>query len=158
MNKPSWKTYVFWILLTEAVGVLAGLLTRGATQIYSTTIRQPPLAPPAIVFPIVWTILYALMGVGSARVSLLEPSAERIKCLRIYFAQLFFNFMWSIIFFNFQAFGFAFFWLLILWGLILLMNSCFYNIDKLASWLQLPYLLWVTFAGYLNYAVWQLNK
>ncbi len=158
MKRATWKPYAFWIVITELVGLLAGLLTREATQIYGTTIQQPPLAPPAIVFPIVWTILYALMGVSAARVYLMPPSVARSRGLLLYLVQLIFNFFWSIIFFNFQAFGLAFVWLVVLWVLILWMIFTFRRVDPLAAWLQIPYLLWVTFAGYLNYGVWMLNR
>ena len=158
MKRATWKPYAFWIVITELVGLLAGLLTREATQIYGTTIQQPPLAPPAIVFPIVWTILYALMGVSAARVYLMPPSVARSRGLLLYLVQLIFNFFWSIIFFNFQAFGLAFVWLVVLWVLILWMIYTFRRVDPLAAWLQIPYLLWVTFAGYLNYGVWMLNR
>ena len=158
MKRATWKPYAFWIVITELVGLLAGLLTREATQIYGTTIQQPPLAPPAIVFPIVWTILYALMGVSAARVYLMPPSVARSRGLLLYLVQLIFNFFWSIIFFNFQAFGLAFVWLVALWVLILWMIFTFRRVDPLAAWLQIPYLLWVTFAGYLNYGVWMLNR
>jgi len=158
VKRATWKPYAFWIVITELVGLLAGLLTREATQIYGTTIQQPPLAPPAIVFPIVWTILYALMGVSAARVYLMPPSVARSRGLLLYLVQLIFNFFWSIIFFNFQAFGLAFVWLVVLWVLILWMIFTFRRVDPLAAWLQIPYLLWVTFAGYLNYGVWMLNR
>lgn len=158
MRKQTWKTYVFWIVLTEAVGALAGLLTREATQLYNATIQKPPLSPPAIVFPIVWAILYALMGVSAARVYLMPPSVARSRGLLLYLVQLFFNFFWSVIFFNFQAFGLAFVWLVVLWVLILWMILTFRRVDPLAAALQVPYLLWVTFAGYLNFGVWMLNK
>jgi len=151
------KDYAFWIFLTEAVGLLAGLLTRNSTQIYSMEIVQPPLSPPAILFPIVWTVLYALMGVSAARVDAAEPSADRTRGLKLWGLQLAVNFFWSIIFFNFQAFGFAFLWLVLLWVLILWMIRVFYRVDPVAAWLQVPYLLWVTFAGYLNLAVYRLN-
>ena len=118
----------------------------------------PPLSPPAIVFPIVWGILFALMGIGAARIYLAPTSGARSRSLLLFLIQLIFNFFWSIIFFNFQAYGFAFIWLLILWFLILLMILSFRKVDKLAAWLQLPYLLWVTFAAYLNFGVWLLNK
>jgi len=144
--------------LTEAVGALAGLLTREATQLYNATIQKPPLSPPAIVFPIVWAILYALMGVSAARVYLMPPSVARSRGLLLYLVQLFFNFFWSVIFFNFQAFGLAFVWLVVLWVLILWMILTFRRVDPLAAALQVPYLLWVTFAGYLNFGVWMLNK
>jgi len=158
MKKSTWKTYAFWILFTEAVGALSGWLTRTGTQIYNETIIQPPLSPPAIVFPIVWGILFALMGIGAARIYLAPTSGARSRSLLLFLIQLIFNFFWSIIFFNFQAYGFAFIWLLILWFLILLMILSFRKVDKLAAWLQLPYLLWVTFAAYLNFGVWLLNK
>ena len=158
MKKTAWKTYAIWILLTEAVGALSGWLTREGSKIYQATIQQPPLSPPGIVFPIVWGILFALMGIGAARIYMAPPSLARTRGLRIFFLQLFFNFFWSIIFFNLQAFGFALLWLLGLWILILLMILTFRKTDPLAAWLQLPYLLWVTFAAYLNFGVWILNR
>jgi tryptophan-rich sensory protein len=157
MNKNTWKPYLFGILFTEAVGGLAGLLTREATEIYNSTIVKPALSPPAIVFPIVWAILYALMGIGAARVWMASLSPARTRSLRLFLLQLAFNFFWSILFFNFQAFGLAFFWLAVLWILILRMILSFYEVDRLAAWLQLPYLLWVLFAAYLNFGVWKLN-
>ena len=98
------------------------------------------------------------MGIGAARIYLAPESAERTKSLRIFFVQLAFNFLWSILFFNFQSFGFAFVWLMALWVLILWMILSFRKVDPLAAWLQIPYLLWVTFAAYLNLGVWWLNR
>ena len=157
MKKRAWKVYVLWILFTEAVGALSGFLTRKGSQIYTQTVVKPPLSPPAIVFPIVWGILFALMGIGAARIYLAPPSADRSKSLLLFLLQLAFNFFWSILFFNFQAFGIALIWLLILWGLILWMIFSFRQVDPPAAWLQVPYLLWVTFAAYLNFGVWRLN-
>lgn len=157
-EKSAWKTYLLWIVGVEAVGALAGFLTREASQLYSGTIAKPPLSPPGIVFPIVWSILYLLMGVGAARVYLAPESAERTKSLRIFSVQLAFNALWSILFFNFQSFGFALIWLVALWALILWMIRSFYRVDPPAARLQLPYLLWVTFAAYLNLGVWWLNR
>ena len=158
MKKSTWKTYAAWILFSEAVGALSGWLTRESTKIYNTAIEQPPLSPPAIVFPIVWGILFALMGIGAARIYLSPASDARSRSLLLFLVQLAFNFFWSIIFFNFQAFGFAFIWLLLLWLLILWMILSFYKVDQLAAFLQIPYLLWVTFAAYLNFGVWLLNQ
>ena len=158
MKLRNWKTYAFWILITEAVGGLSAWLTRDGTDIFNATITQPPLSPPAIVFPIVWGILYALMGIGAARIYLSAPSPERSKALNLYFTQLIVNFFWSLIFFNTQRFGFAFFWLLLLWVLVLWMILSFRKVDPLAAWLQIPYLLWLTFAAYLNFGVWYLNR
>ena len=157
MKHHTWKIYAAWILLAEAVGGLSGWMTRDGAKAYSESIIQPPLSPPALVFPIVWGILFALMGIGAARIYLAPPSRERTNSLRIFLLQLAFNFFWSILFFNLQAFGAALVWLLILWGLILWMIVSFRKVDLLAAWMQIPYLLWVTFAAYLNYGVWMLN-
>lgn len=158
MKKRNWKVYAFWILLAEAVGGLSGWLTRDGMELYQTTIRQPPLSPPGVVFPIVWGILFALMGIGAALVYLAPASSNRSRALRIYFVQLAFNFCWSLIFFNLQNFLLALVWLLALWGLILWMILTFFRVSKGAAWLQAPYLLWVTFAAYLNLGVWLLNR
>ncbi len=139
------------------MGALSGWLTREGTQLFSETVAKPPLTPPSLVFPIVWGILYALMGIGAARVSLTEPSEDRSRGLNLFVAQLIVNFFWSLIFFNAQAYGFAFFWLLLLWGLVLWMTLTFRKVDPIAAWLQVPYLLWLTFAAYLNFGVWRLN-
>ena len=157
MKRQGWKAYLIWILLTEAVGGLAALLTQESVKLYGSVIQTPPLSPPAPVFPIAWTILYALMGVSAARIWLLPGSAARRAALRVYLLQLAVNFFWSLWFFNLQAFGFAFFWLVLLCALIVRMLLAFRELDAPAGWLQLPYLLWVFFAGYLNYGVWMLN-
>ena len=157
MNKQRIKVYAIWILLTETVGALSALLTKNSMEIYSSSIVQPPLSPPGILFPIVWGILYALMGVSVARIYLTEASAERSRGINLYITQLVVNFFWSLIFFNAQAFGFAFLWLLLLWLLVLWMILTFRKKDPIAAYLQIPYLLWLTFAAYLNAAVWYLN-
>ena len=108
-------------------------------------------------FPIVWGILFVLMGVGAARVYRQPPSGDRDRALRVYLVQLAFNFFWSILFFNLRAFGLALAWLAALWLLILWMILTFRKVDRAAAWLQVPYLLWVTFAAYLNFGVWWLN-
>lgn len=158
MKKRTWKTYAFWILLTEAVGGLSGWLTRDGTKLFNETVIQPPLSPPAFLFPIVWGILYALMGISAARIRTAEPSPERNRGMNLFIIQLAVNFFWSLIFFNAQAFGFAFLWLLLLWGLVLWMILTFYKVDPIAAWMQLPYLLWLTFAAYLSFGVWYLNR
>ena len=157
MKKSNWKVYAFWIVLAEAIGALSGWLTRKGVKVYNATVEQPPLSPPSIVFPIVWGILFVLMGIGAARIYLAPASNARSCSLLLFLVQLVFNFFWSIIFFNWQAFGFASLWLIALWVLILLMILSFRKVDKPAAWLQIPYLLWVTFAAYLNFGVWMLN-
>lgn len=155
--KRNRKPYLFWILLTEAVGALSGWLTRAATAAYSTSVLKPPLSPPGWVFPVVWTILFALMGIGAARIYLSAPSADRSLGLNLFIAQLAVNFFWSPIFFNRQTYGLAFFWLLLLLGLVLAMTLIFRKTDSVAAKLQIPYLMWLTFAAYLNLGVWFLN-
>lgn len=149
--------YVLWIGLSEAVGLLAGLLTRNSMDFYAQTIQRPPLSPPGWLFPVVWTVLYALMGIGAARIWLAEPSPQRSRGLNLFVTQLVVNFFWPLIFFNAQAFGFALVWLLLLWVLVAWMIVTFYQVDRLAAVLQIPYLIWQTFAAYLNWGVWQLN-
>lgn len=105
-----------------------------------------------------WTLLYALMGIGAARIYLSSPSNIRSLGLNLFITQLVVNFFWSPIFFNAQAFGFAFFWLLLLWALVLGMIITFRKVDPLAAMLQIPYLIWLTFAAYLNLGVWYLNQ
>ncbi len=158
MKKSNWKTYAFWIGLSEVVGALSGWLSRDAVRRFGETAQQPPLSPPAILFPIVWTILYALMGISAARISLAPNSAARSRGLNLFIAQLIINFFWSLIFFNATRYGFAFLWLLLLWGLVLGMILVFRKVDPVAAYLQIPYLLWLTFAAYLNYGVWMLHK
>lgn len=158
MKKHTWKPYLVWVILTEAVGAISGWLIRDGIKQYNIAVLKPRLSPPPIVFPVVWAILYALMGIGAARVYLTPASSARSKGLLLFFIQLAFNFFWSIIFFNFQAFGVAFLWLVLLWGLILWMTLTFRTVDARAARLQIPYLLWVLFAGYLNLGVWWLNR
>jgi len=158
MKTEKWKVYGFWILLTEAVGALAGFLTRSGTALYQETAVKPPLSPPGWAFPVVWTVLYALMGIGAARIWLSPPSWQRSRSLLLYAVQLFVNFFWSIWFFGLQAYGLAFVWILLLWVLILWMIQSFSTVDPLAARLQIPYLLWVTFAACLNLWVWVLNS
>ena len=138
------------------MGALSGWLTRAATAAYSTSVLKPPLSPPGWVFPVVWTILFALMGIGAARIYLSAPSADRSLGLNLFIAQLAVNFFWSPIFFNRQTYGLAFFWLLLLLGLVLAMTLIFRKTDSVAAKLQIPYLMWLTFAAYLTLGGWFL--
>lgn len=153
------KPYVISIAIALAVGGLSALLTAQNMNIYDRIIT-PPLSPPPILFPIVWTILYTLMGVSSARIYIKdkEQNIDVSSTLLVYALQLAVNFFWSIIFFNMQAFLFAFIWIILLWLLIIVMIKRFYEIDPLSAWLQIPYLLWVTFAAYLTFAIYILNR
>lgn len=156
--RKQWKSVVLWVVIAEAVGLLAGLLTREGTQLYSMTVRQPPLSPPEWVFPVVWGILYALMGIGAGLVAAQPDSPQRSRGLNLMVAQLAVNFFWPLLFFNAQAYGFSLLWLILLWVLVLWMILEFRKTVPLAAWLQIPYLLWLTFAVYLNAGVWYLNR
>lgn len=156
MKHIRWKPYLLFLLLTEGVGALSGFLTRSGMKAHHF-VPQSSLTPPDWVFPVVWSILFLLMTIGATRV-FLSDSPHRIPALILFGVQLAMNFAWSLIFFNLQAYGLAFLWLLCLWVLILLMLLFFARVDPLAGWLQLPYLLWVTFAGYLTCVIWLLNR
>ena len=158
MNKKV-RSFIIAIIIPLSVGGLSALLTSGSMDLYETII-QPPLSPPAILFPIVWTILYTLMGISSGIIynSQGGTAASRNNALAVYALQLFINFIWSIVFFNLRAFLPAFILILVLWVLIIVMIIRFYKIDKTAALLQIPYLLWVTFAAYLTLAIYILNR
>ena len=157
LNKSKIKPYAVSILLALAVGGLSGFLTSLGMDSFDA-LTKPPLTPPSFLFPIVWTVLFILMGVGAARIYLTEPTAARNRALIVYVVQLAVNFLWSIIFFTPQAYAFAFFWLILLWVLILTMIYLFCKVDKPAALIQIPYAIWVTFAGYLNLMIWLMNR
>lgn len=156
MNKNGTKKLTASIAIGLGTGLLSVLLTLGNFKAYSALL-QPPLAPPGWLFPVVWTILYILMGVSAYLVYECDTEEKYIG-LAVYVLQLIFNFLWLIIFFNIGNLLFAFVWLVFLWVLVLAMTISFYKVNKTAGLLQLPYLLWVTFAGYLNIALYILNK
>ena len=145
------KIYIFSILLALTVGGLSALATANNMNIYDT-IKPPPLTPPAWLFPVAWTILYVLMGI-SAGVIFLSNSPKKDDALFLYAISLVLNFSWSIFFFNMQSFIVCFIILVALWLSIIITIIKYYKINKIAAWLQAPYLLWVTFAGYLNFAI-----
>ncbi len=149
------KPYVLSILLALTVGGLSALATANNMNIYDK-ITMPPLSPPGWLFPVVWTILFVLMGV-SAAIVFVSRSAEKESSLFVYAVSLVLNFTWSILFFNMQAFILSFVVLVALWVSIIITMVKYFTIDKTAAWLQLPYLIWVTFAGYLNAAIVLLN-
>lgn len=148
LSMKKMRTQLFSILIAIGVGALAGLLTRNSMESFQYLIK-PALTPPSSVFPVVWAILYILMGIGAAFVYQSEHPG-RHQALTLYGSQLAVNFFWPIFFFNLHAYLFSFFWLLFLLALILAMMVSFWKIKKSAALLQVPYLLWVCFAGYLN--------
>lgn len=153
----EWKKLLICIAIPLAVGGLSALLTSGNMDLYSE-INQPALAPPGWLFPVVWTILYVMMGVALYLVVIMKTREDKTPAIISFGVQLFFNFFWSIIFFNARAFFFAFVWLIFLWLAIIANIYLFYKINKNAGKLLIPYLVWVTFAGYLNLAIFLLNR
>ena len=157
LSKHVWKIYGLFIAGTEAVGALSGFLTRNGTKPYQVQVVKPPLNPPAVVFPVVWGILYALMGAGAARVWMRPPSKARTNGLWIFFVQLAVNFLWSIIFFKAELLWGGVAVIVLLLILIAVMLTLFYKLDKVATFINIPYLLWVLFAAYLNIATAVIN-
>ena len=157
--KQKIRIYAVSIAISLGIGVASAFLTRNNMDIYSL-VKTPPLSPPAFLFPLVWTILYILMGIGSAMIltTATSPLSERKNALSVYALSLFFNFFWSIIFFNMRAFLFSFIWLIALLILIVTTIFRYSRINKTAAYLQIPYAIWVAFAGYLNLGIWLLNR
>lgn len=154
--KPNIKKLLIYLAIPLAVGGLSALSSGGMSDYAS--LNQPPLAPPGWVFPVVWTILYLLMGYAAYRVSESGAPTQQIRqALLVYWLQLAVNFIWSPIFFGLELRLSAFIVLLILWLLICLTIYRFSKLDEKAGDLLLPYILWVTFAGYLNLGVFLLN-
>lgn len=156
--KTNCKLFAVCIVIPLAVGALASLLTSQSMEIFGN-LNKPILSPPGFLFPIVWTLLYLLMGISSYLILTSGQDKKKITDALIPYAlQLFFNFFWSIWFFNLEWYLFAFIWLLVLLALIYQTILRFYEISKIAAYLLLPYLLWVIFAGYLNLSIYLLNK
>ena len=157
----DWKKLLICVAIPLAVGGVSALLTAGNMKLFEE-INKPPLSPPGWLFPVVWTILYVLMGISSYLVYENEAKAGVIvvfknRTLALYAVQLIFNFFWSILFFKFALYKVAFMWLVILWILVFSYIRCSLKLNKLAAYLMIPYLLWMTFAGYLNIMIAILN-
>ncbi|MGL4791721.1 MAG: TspO/MBR family protein [Anaerotignaceae bacterium] len=154
-NLQEFEKLLISILIPIFLGFTTSLLTKNSTTIYSTLIK-PNLSPPPIVFPIVWTVLYILMGI-SAFIVYSSDSENKKKALSLYIAQLFFNITWTFIFFNLQNYLLAVIWTGILIVLVVKMIVEFYKISPLSAYLQIPYFLWCVFAMYLTLGVYMLN-
>lgn len=138
-------------------GAVIGLLTANGAKAFSQ-LNKPALSPPSWLFPAAWTVLYTLMGIASYCVRTASaPKGEARSALRLYTVQLAINLLWPVFFFDFGLYLFSFFWLLLLWVIVLFTLISFYRISKPAGLLLAPYLLWLTFAAYLNLFVCLLN-
>lgn len=155
--KINKRLLILCLAIPLVVGGLAALLTNGSMDTFEA-LNQPPLSPPGWLFPVAWTLLYILMGIASYLVLTAGKSREATqRALVTYGIQLAFNFLWPVFFFNLSMYLFAFIWLVALWLLILITAVQFYRISDAAGFLMIPYLLWVAFAGYLNFGVYLLN-
>lgn len=150
----KFKIFAKSIFIPVAVGAVVGLLISGSIDYNS--LEKPFLAPPSILFPIMWTILYILMGISYGILKSNDLVDENIN--RIYYAQLFVNSFWSIFFFLLKWRLFAFIWILLLAVLVVVMIIELYKKKKIAGLLQIPYLAWVLFASYLNLSIYLLNR
>lgn len=154
----SWKKLIPCLLLPLLAGGLSSLLS-GDIQAVFDALQKPPLTPPGWVFPVVWTVLYLMMGLASYLVLASSAGEEKIRgALTVYGLQLFANFFWPILFFRLEAFLPAFLLLLLLFALILLTIGRFRALSRAAGLLLLPYAVWVAFAGYLNFSICLLNR
>lgn len=151
-----WRKFLICLAIPLGVGGLSALLTSGNMQMFEE-INKPPLSPPGWLFPVVWTILYILMGIALYLVVVAKENKGKLAAYISFGAQLFFNFFWSIIFFNARAYLFAFVWLVLLWAAIIVNIYFFNKVNKTSAKLLVPYLIWVTFAGYLNFGIYLLN-
>ena len=144
--------FIFNLALSLGGGFIVGLLTRADEKF--AALNAPPLAPPAALFPIVWTILYTLMAVS---ITLVISKGNSDEAAKAYYLQLIANFIWPFLFFNLGALTLSFIWLLLLIALVIVMIVRFYRVSPLAAYLQIPYLIWLLFAAYLNLGYVVLN-
>ena len=157
-QRIKWKPLLIALALPLAVGGFSAFLTRDGMKAFAS-LRQPPLSPPSWLFPVVWTLLYLMMGYASYLIWVSGASENRReRALTVYGLSLAANFLWPILFFTMQAWLPAFLLLLVLWILVGASMLLFGAIDPKAGKLLIPYLLWLTFAAYLNLAVWLLNR
>jgi tryptophan-rich sensory protein len=156
-GKSNMLKAILFVAITEAIGLLGGSLGNINIQTYEA-FTKPVFSPPAYLFPIVWAILYLLMGLAAYRIWEVGKQRKNVrKALLLYGIQLFFNFLWPILFFRLRLYGLAFLELMILLVFMLLTTFKFFKYDKLSAFMMIPYIAWVSFAGVLNFSIWYLN-
>lgn len=155
MNKTV--KLILCLLLTLSVGAIGGIATASGVNDWYITLNKPVFNPPNYLFGPVWTVLYVLMGISFYLILQSHNPILRKRAVIIFCLQLFLNFCWSFLFFKFQLLGLAFIEIIFIWFSIILMIVTFHKINKTASYIQIPYLLWVSFASVLNGSIWVLN-
>ena len=157
-ENTNWKLLIKNLAIPLLVGIISGFATKSANEEFSMNAVQPSFTPPPWVFPVVWTILYILMGISAY---LIETSnyntGKKNRALITYYISLLFNFCWSFIFFTFNQYLFAFIWLLILLALVIIYTIKYFKISTTAGVMNIPYIIWLIFAGILNFSVYLLN-
>ncbi|MBD8489601.1 tryptophan-rich sensory protein [Echinicola sp. CAU 1574] len=156
-RKINWIKLIMCVLGVIIIGSISGLANIGNIETWYAGLEKPSFNPPNSIFAPVWTTLYGLMGVGLYLIWYAPQSKARSQGVKVFFIQLSFNFCWSFIFFYFHQPGLAAIEIVLLWGLIVYMINRFYQVSKVAAYLQVPYLLWVSFATVLNISIWWLN-
>lgn len=151
-------TFLFCITLTMSVGAFSGVATSGGIDAWFYALNKPFFNPPSFVFGPVWSLLYLLMGISLYFIISLTPSPQRTKAIIIFGIQLTLNFAWSFLFFKYRQLGIAFIEIILIWVSIVFMINTFYIVHKKAAYLQIPYLIWVSFATLLNGSIWFLNQ
>jgi len=151
-------TFLFCITLTLAVGSVSGIATAGGIDDWFYALNKPFFNPPSAVFGPVWTLLYLLMGISLYLILRQTSSPLRTKAIIIFGVQLTLNFVWSFLFFKYRLLGIAFIEIILIWVSIVFMINSFYSVNKKAAYLQIPYLVWVSFATLLNGFIWVLNR
>ncbi|MDP1801760.1 MAG: TspO/MBR family protein [Bacteroidota bacterium] len=145
------------IVFTLSIGAIGGMATATGVNGWYTTLNKPVFNPPNYLFGPVWTLLYILMGISFYLILQCYNPILRKRAVVIFCIQLFLNFCWSFLFFKFQLLGISFIEIIFIWFSIILMILTFYKINKTAAYIQIPYLLWVSFASVLNGSIWVLN-
>lgn len=148
--KINYKKLITYILIPVILGSIIGLITNNNYK----EIIMPDFTPPRILFPIIWSIIYILMGISRY---LISDKENNNKAITIYRLQLIINLLWPILFFSFKWFLFSFLWILLLIIVVILMIIKFFKLSKTSALLQIPYLLWIIFASILNYTIYTLN-
>ena len=156
MKNIKWTDLLIFVIITELIGTVSGIVAGGNFGAYYGTIVMPPFSPPGWLFPVVWTILYALMGVSAYLIHSSDAPAKK-QALDIYWLQLLANFLWSPAFFGIRSFGTAVAVVIVMLVLIAIMLAVFGKIRRCAVWLNIPYLVWTVFAAYLTIGAYVLN-
>ena len=147
--KKDTRKLITCIAVPLATGAVSGFFTRNGMKVFAK-LNKPPLSPPGWLVPVVWTILFIMMGIASFLIASRPKSRDRDRVLALYGIQLAVNFLWPFFFFGAGWYGFAFLWLIFLWGLVYGCIRTFGKFSRNAAYLMIPYLAWLTFAGYLN--------